>query len=194
MQTDRKDLALATSLGITVAVVLSIAMFVLGIRFVIPVLLALAAIAVGVSTTYFSRGRPSRAASIIVAVGSFALTAFALNAPLANDRTRQVHKAVWREGAPPELRESEVILDFVDFPGFAVHIYSTDLRNHLRTVKDNQVAVEYQATLEWKCPNRLYIERVAGYVVLGDQLREVYSSETPSRTPWRPKWWCALRL
>src|SRR5438128_723806 len=91
---------------------------------------------------------------------------------------------------PAAAGEPEVVLEFVDFPGNVIGMYSTDLRDHLAGQGSGRVNVEFEVTRDLWCTRGFHENKIG--TLASWRYSDAYagaSGNAPS--PWGPThWWC----
>ena len=82
------------------------------------------------------------------------------------------------------IRESEVILSFVDFPGHYIGEYSDELAAYLRDKGNPEVKVVFEVTSDYGKVRGVHEAEIAGLHDWKSEWGYAGSSGSPSKSPW----------
>lgn len=96
------------------------------------------------------------------------------------------------KGLGNESQESEIVLQFVDYPQHQIGIYSNELAAYLKSNAVSEVQVRFNVTSDLGCLRGFHQEEIGAlseYQTAGGYVAVM--GETPAPSPWGPRrWWC----
>lgn len=185
----------AAAKGAAVAIGLFICLFVFRLAFFAAIV-----VLVGVFMTLLVTRRERRVSHLGIRVSGLALAAYgvtmlALYGALTGQHSRRTFEMTWHDnGTANDTGDSEIVFDFVAFPGHSVGVYSTVLRDHLVAKGGTRTEIEFETTAALWCVRGFHevrigdladlrgLKRSGGYYARGSGV---------GRSPWDSRhWWC----
>lgn len=136
----------------------------------LPLFIGLSLLACWLAKTGFKKWKVSLwSALIFSALFTLLLTGVG---PFVDQKQTREYSMTWEIKPAPSngMKESEVVLSFVDFPGCYIGVYSDVLATHLRQQGDRKVKVVFEVTSDYGKARGFQVSEIAG-------LRE-----------WKPEW------
>jgi len=128
---------------------------------------------------------------------AFAVTAYvggfaALDAALFDQHGDVTFEMRWDDrGSDNDFGRSEIVLEFVRFPGHAVGIYSNEVRDYLETSGAATVPVTFRVTRDLGCLRGFSERRIGSLEHWRAAFGYARTTGKPPATPWSPDpWWC----
>ena len=91
-----------------------------------------------------------RLVALILIVVGYALSVFVIWTVFIGQKTHREYTMTWIDkGVDNQFKEAEVVLQFVEYPGNIMGIYSNDLSNYLHNLPGNEVKVTYEITSDF---------------------------------------------
>jgi len=130
---------------------------------------------------------------IILVLAGYALSVVLVWNGLFNWESERTFNMIWYDkGLGNEWKESEIVLQFVDYPQHQIGIYLNELAAYLKSNDVQDVRVRFEVTSDLGCMRGFHQEEIGslskwksagGYAaVIG---------ETTGPSPWGPRrWWC----
>lgn len=160
--------------------------------FVIPIWLVGAFLALWLTKQTWNDSAHKRLGMILVLAG-YGLSVVLVWNSFFNGQAERTFNMVWSDkGLGNEWQESEIVLQFVDYPQHQIGIYSNELAAYLKSNDVQEVQVRFGVTSDFGCVRGFHEERIGalskwksagGYAAVMGQ--------TPAPSPWGPRrWWC----
>jgi hypothetical protein len=144
--------------------------------------------------TNWAWGNSSRkVGGILLVLGSYVLAIFLVWNGLFNWQADRIFTMVWADkGLENEWRESEIVLQFADYPQHSIGIYSNELAAYLKSNGATAVQVTFEVTSDLGCMRGFHQKQIGAlstWKSAGGYAEVIGKSAEPS--PWgsRP-WWC----
>ena len=96
------------------------------------------------------------------------------------------HMMIWeiRPSQSGGMKQSEVVLSFIEFPGYYLCEYSDELAVHLREKGEQQVKVVFEVTSDYGRVRGFHEIEIAGLREWDSEGGYAGSSGSPARSPW----------
>ncbi len=176
-----------------VSVTAYLSMWVFRLGYFIPLVVIAGAGAVWLVTSSERRASLNWAVVGAVALLSYLLATMALFGSLTDQVSYRTLAVIWHDqGNHNHTTESEIFLEFSDFPGQGERMYSNALRDHLAASGSRETTVEFRVTSDNWCFRGYRVVRIGS---LRD-LRPLhsgggYSIGGDGKSPWESShWWC----
>jgi predicted PurR-regulated permease PerM len=106
--------------------------------------------------------------------------------PFINQKEIREYMMTWEIKPHPSngMKESEVVLTFVDFPDHYIGEYSDQLATHLRDKGDQPVKVIFGVTSDYGKVRAFHETEIAGLRKWKSEWGYVGSSGSPGKSPW----------
>jgi hypothetical protein len=184
----------ATAKGAAVALALFFGTFLFRIGFLLPIIM-FAGVITSIAITLKDQ-RVSKLGGVvaIIAVVAYATVAVLLFVLLTNQLSRRTFEMTWEDGPGKQRGESEVVLEFAQFPGNRIGIYSNELREHLLGTRNVRTEVEFEVVSDLWCVRGFHEVRIGDLTDLSKLSRVGgYSRGAGNRvSPWgRRPFWCS---
>lgn len=138
----------ATMVGVTTYV----SVFVFRLGWFISLVAIVGAVSAWVVTGSERRASSNRTVVGVVALLFYVLTTMALSWALTGQVSYRTLAVTWHDqGKANHTAESEIFLEFSDFPGHGVSMYSNALRDHLAAGGSRETTVEFEVTSDNWC-------------------------------------------
>jgi hypothetical protein len=193
MSTPTRTFARAAVKATMVGVTTYISVFVFRLGWFIPLVVIAGAVVAWVVTGSERRASLNGTVVGVVALLSYLLTAMALFWSLMGQVSYRTLAVTWHDqGKANHTSQSEIFLNFTDFPGHGVSRYSNALRDHLAAGGSRETTVEFEVTSDNWCFRGFHEVRIGGTDLStlpgigGD-----YSVSGDGKGPWESgHWWC----
>jgi len=166
--------------------------FIFRLGWFIPLVVIAGAVAAWVFTGSQRRASLNRTIVGAVALLSYLLTTMALFWALTNQVSYRTLAVTWHDQCKANhTAESEIFLEFSDFPGHGVGTYSNALRDHLAAGGSRDTTVEFEVTSDNWCLRGFREVRI-GLTDFSRLPRSGgYSRGVDGKSPWESgHWWC----
>jgi hypothetical protein len=123
--------------------------------------------------------------SALVFAGLFVIFLTGFGPFIGRKKTRE-HLMAWEIKPSPSngMKQSEVVLSFVDFPGHHIGEFSDELATHLRDRGEQPVKVVFEVTLDYGRMRGIQPTDVAGFREWESEWGYSGSSGSPVGSPW----------
>jgi len=172
------------------AVVLYVAAFYLRLGYFLPAVYGVGAVLALAVTAPQWRGAPSA----VVAATAIALVylpiQFALFSAMTTESRGEFSMGWHEEPGDGVQLGREIVLEFDDFPGNYVGIYSTEVAEYLAGTGDPSVGVELSVTRDFGCFRGFHETRIGSLTSWATSGFGYFGSAGADRSPWTDPWWC----
>jgi hypothetical protein len=139
------------------------------------------------------RNSPRRFVGIILVLGSYVLSIFLVWNGLFNWTSERTFNMVWNDkGLENEWKESEIVLQFADYPQHHIGIYSNELAAYLKNNGTADVQVTFEVTSDLGCMRGFDEKKIGAlskWKSTGGYAEVI--GETAEPSPWGSRrWWC----
>lgn len=177
-----------------IAIAFLLAIFVFRLGWFFPIVAAVGAGVAVLGAGRWRGQRGNRAAAKVVALVSYTLVFATLVWTCVGQRSERTLRAAWHDrGADNSFQEAEVFLEFVDFPGHGVGVYSTALRDQLAEVGTESIQIDFVVTADLGCVRGFHHVRIghlADSAVINGRGGYAQGGHSGA-SPWRSDlWWC----
>jgi hypothetical protein len=176
-----------------VAVTAYVSMSVFRLGYFIPIVVIAGAGAAWVVTRNERRATLNGTVVSAVTLLSYLLATIVLFWGLTGQVSYRTLAVTWHDrGRENHTAESEIFLEFSDFPGHGVGIYSNALRDHLNAVGSRETTVDFEVTSDNWCLRGFHEVGIGSLRDLS-MLRRAggYSRGGDGKSPWESSyWWC----
>lgn len=121
----------------------------------------------------------------LVFTGLFAifLTGFG---PFVDQKETREYSMTWevKPASSDEMKEPEVILSFVDFPGHFIGEHSHELAGHLRAKGEAEVKVGFEVTSDYGKVRGFHATEIAGLKSWRSEWGHAGAIGSPDKSPW----------
>lgn len=193
MGTPTRTFALAAVKATMVGVTAYVSVFVFRLGWFIPLVVIAGAVAAWVVTGSERRASVNRIVVGVVALLSYLLTTMALFWALTDQVSYRTLAVTWHDqGKANHTAESEIFLEFSDFPGHGVGMYSNALRDYLAAGGARTTTVEFEVTSDNWCLRGFHEVRIGSLTDLSKLPRaDGYARGGDGKSPWESShWWC----
>ena len=116
----------------------------------------------------------------------------AVSSALLGRRSHRVFEMSWSDlGVTRDRTDAEVLLEFTRFPGHVVGIYSTPLRDYVKSLDRPMVEVEFELTRDLGCLRGFHEVRVGTLQSWRSSGGYAGTHGEPTASPWgADPWWC----
>ncbi|MDF1849763.1 MAG: hypothetical protein P1U85_02935 [Verrucomicrobiales bacterium] len=106
--------------------------------------------------------------------------------PFIDQEETREYLMTWElnEGGSDEKRETEVVLSFVDFPGYYIGEYSDDLAIHLREQANREVKVLFEVTSDYGKVRGFNATEIGGLREWKSEWGYAGTKGSPEESPW----------
>ncbi len=114
---------------------------------------------------------------------TFFLTGFG---PLVDRKETREYPMTWQINAIPSTarKEAEVVLSFVDFPGYEIGEFSNELAAYLRQRGEQPVKVVFEVTIDYRKVRGFHAIEVAGLRSWRSEWGYAGMNGVPTKSPW----------
>ena len=160
--------------------------------FVIPIWLAGAFLALWLTKQTW-RYAAHKMVGLLLVLAAYALSVGLVWNGFFNWEAARTFNMVWSDkGLDNEGSESEIVLQFVDYPQHQIGIYSNELAAYLKSTDVQEVQVRFEVTSDLGCMSGFHQEQIGALSTW--QSAGGYAAvigETTEPSPWWPRrWWC----
>lgn len=170
----------------------SIVVFRLGWFF--PIVAVAGSVVAAVLAVRWGASQGSRFGTIACTLGSYVVVfAFLVWALVGHESVRSF-QATWQDhGVDIARQEADVFIEFVDYPGHGIGVYSTTLRDRLAADGSRSVRIDFAVTTDLGCVRgfrHIRIGDIADPAVINGKGGYARGAP-PARSPWVSNfWWC----
>lgn len=180
--------ALVKVLGLAVMLYLAVFYFRLG-YFLLAVYAVGIVLAVSITVRQWDTSR-SRSATIAVVTSLYVTVQF-LVFWAATTESNESFTMRWSESVSSDtVHGREVVLEFDDFPGNYVGVYSGDLTDYLGSTGRATVEVVFSITRDMGCFRGFHATRVGSLTSWRSSSAGYSQSSGDAQFPWSDPWWC----
>jgi hypothetical protein len=150
----------------------------------LPLFIGLAVLVCSITGAKFQKRKVALFSSLLfVGLFTFFLTGAG---PFVDQKETREYWMTWeiKPGPSQGMKESEVVLSFVDFPGHYIGIYSDQLAAHLPTLVSKKVKVVFEITSDYGKVRGFKETEIAGLKNWSSEWGYAGSIGTPSKSPW----------
>jgi hypothetical protein len=106
--------------------------------------------------------------------------------PFIDQKETRTHMMTWeiKTGPANSMKQSEVVLSFVDFPGHYIGEYSDELAAYLRTRGEQPVKVAFEVASDYGRVRGFRQTEIAGLRDWESEWSFAGSTGSPSKSPW----------
>jgi len=106
--------------------------------------------------------------------------------PFINQKETREYMMTWKIKASPTngMKQSEIVLSFVDFPGHYIGEYSNELAAYLHDKGEQPVKVVFEVTSDYGNVRGFHETEIAGLHEWESESGYAGSSGSPARSPW----------
>ena len=181
-------IALVKVLGLAIMLYLAVFYFRLG-YLLLAVYTVGIVLAVSITIRQWDTSR-SRSATIAVVISLYVTVQF-LVFWAATTESNERFAMRWSESVSSDtVHDREIVLEFEDFPGNYIGVYSGDLADYLDSTGGATVEVVFSITRDMGCFRGFHATRVGSLTSWRSSSSGYSGSSEDGQFPWSDPWWC----